>query len=142
LMEAAAVQRMVSELLPLARLVTPNIPEAEVLTGSPISNEEEMRGAAAKLREMGARAVLIKGGHRKCEPGATQAAMDVLDDQGEVLVLRGEWIETAPVRGTGCMMSAAIAASLASGADLISAVKAAKKYVTSEIQNSKFKIQN
>jgi hydroxymethylpyrimidine/phosphomethylpyrimidine kinase len=139
---------LVKELLPSARLITPNIPEAEVLTGAPISNEEEMRNAAAKLRDMGARAVLIKGGHANREPGAgsqesgKSKAVDLLDDEGEVSVLQGEWIDGPPVRGTGCMMSSAIAASLARGDDLVAAVTAAKKYVASEIQNSKLTIQN
>ena len=147
LMESGAIQIMAKELWPLARLVTPNIPEAEFLTGAEISNEDEMRNAAAKLRHMGARAVLIKGGHAEWETGAGQEswkskAVDLLDDGGEVSVLIGEWIDAPPVRGTGCMMSSAVAASLARGADLVAAVTAAKEYVASEIQNSKFKIQN
>jgi hydroxymethylpyrimidine/phosphomethylpyrimidine kinase len=68
--------------------------------------------------------------------------VDLLDDEGEVSVLQGEWIDGPPVRGTGCMMSSAIAASLARGDDLVAAVTAAKKYVASEIQNSKLTIQN
>jgi hydroxymethylpyrimidine/phosphomethylpyrimidine kinase len=106
-----------------------------------------MRHAAAKLREMGARAVLVKGGHATWGLGAAsqepeqKGALDFLDDQGEVSVFSGEWIDAPPVRGTGCMLSSAIAALIANGADLISAVDTAKKYVASEIQNSKPKIQ-
>jgi hydroxymethylpyrimidine kinase/phosphomethylpyrimidine kinase len=148
LIEAAAIDVLVRELLPLARLITPNIPEAEALTDIQIENENEMRIAAAKLRDMGARAVLIKGGHLKPESGAGSQesgrakAIDLIDDGREVSVLNGEWIDAAPVRGTGCMMSSAIAATLARGADLFTAVTAAKKYVASEIQNSKLRIQN
>jgi hydroxymethylpyrimidine kinase/phosphomethylpyrimidine kinase len=148
LMEPEAIPVLLEELLPLAGLITPNIPEAELLTSTQISNQREMRDAAAKLREGGAWAVLIKGGHANWEPGAgsqetgESKAIDLLDDGGEVSVLQGEWIDAPPVRGTGCMMSSAIAALLARGNDLIAAVTAAKKYVASEIQNSKFKSQN
>src|SRR6185503_1357023 len=96
LMEPEAIQSLVHQLLPLVRLITPNVPEAEVLTGAQISGEREMRGAAAKLREMGARSVLIKGGHLKQELGAGNQesglaeAVDLLDDEGEVSVLEGE----------------------------------------------------
>jgi len=147
LMEPEAIQSLVHQLLPLVRLITPNIPEAEVLTGAQISGEREMRSAAAKLREMGARSVLIKGGHLKQELGAGSQesglaeAVDLLNDEGEVSVLEGEWIDAPPVRGTGCMMSSAIAALLAHGWDLVAAVTAAKEYVATEIQNSKFKSQ-
>ena len=148
LMEAGAIQILLNELLGLTRLVTPNIPEAEFLTGVQIASEDGMRKAAAKLRTMGARAVLIKGGHLKRDSGAgsqktgAAKAVDLLDDGGEVSVLNGEWIDAPPVRGTGCMMSSAIAASLARGDDLLAAVTAAKKYVAAEIQNSKLKTQN
>src|SRR3989440_6532849 len=136
LMAEAAIEVMLSELMPLARVFTPNIPEAETLTGLKISNEDEMREAARKLREMGARAVLIKGGHleERSEVRGQRSedlvehvhrvhhdhpvhirrqAIDVLDDQGEITILRGEWIDSPPVRGTGCMLSSAIAACLA-----------------------------
>jgi len=142
LMESDAVEVFVRELLPHARLLTPNIPEAESLTEVEICDEQDMRRAAAKLREMGARAVLIKGGHaqQRAEGRGQKAegreATDLLDDEGELRILRGQWIEAPPVRGTGCMLSSAIAASLAHGADLITAVNAAKKYVAAEIQNS------
>jgi hydroxymethylpyrimidine/phosphomethylpyrimidine kinase len=141
LMETPAIEVLVRELLPLTRLVTPNIPEAESLTGVMINSEQKVRIAAAKLREMGARAVLIKGGHATWESDQTEA-VDLLDDQGEVSIFRSAWIDAAPVRGTGCMMSAAIASSLANSDDLIAAVRAAKKYVASEIQNSKLNTQS
>lgn len=142
LMEREAMQILVKELLPLAGLITPNIPEAEALTSTQIANEKEMRSAAAKLRDLGAQAVLIKGGHLNGEPARSQEsgkskAVDLLDNGGEVSVLQGEWIDAPPLRGTGCMMSSAIAASLARGDELVAAVTAAKKYVAAEIQNSK-----
>jgi hydroxymethylpyrimidine/phosphomethylpyrimidine kinase len=96
-----------------------------------------MREAARRLRELGALAVLIKGGHLE-HRSAERQAIDLLDDEGEITVFRGEWIDAPPVRGTGCMLSSAIAASLANGADFVESVEAAKKYVTAEIRNSKF----
>ncbi|HSP63439.1 MAG TPA: hydroxymethylpyrimidine/phosphomethylpyrimidine kinase, partial [Pyrinomonadaceae bacterium] len=143
LMEAEAIEVLLAELMPLARVITPNVPEAETLTGLRIENEGGMRAAASRLREMGARAVLIKGGHlnqgsevrsQKSEvrsqnaekAGATLQAIDVLDDGGRVWVFRGRWIDSPPVRGTGCMLSAAIAACLGLGMDLRGSVDAAK----------------
>jgi hydroxymethylpyrimidine kinase/phosphomethylpyrimidine kinase len=142
LMEEDAIEVLVSELMPLARVITPNIPEAERLTGLRIENEDGMREAALKLREMGARAVLVKGGHlleqrsevtdQKSEKAE---AIDVLDDEGSVTVFRGEWIDALPVRGTGCMLSAAIAAGLAHGETLESSVRNAKDFVAEVIRS-------
>jgi len=139
LMEPAAREAWLTELMPLARLITPNIPEAEILTGMPIRNESDMRAAAAKLRERGSRAVLVKGGHLKQrsrvrgqtseQSGPQLKAIDVLDDDGTVTVLRGEWIDGPPVRGTGCMLSAGIAAGLARDMNLQESVSAAKRFV-------------
>ena len=136
LMEPEAREVWLSELMPLARLITPNIPEAETLTGMSIANEPDMREAARKLREMGAPAVLIKGGHlqERSEVKDERSAMDVLDDHGNVLVFRGEWIDSPPVRGTGCMLSSAIAASLGLGMDLQDSVGAAKRFVAEAIR--------
>jgi len=136
LMEPEARDVWLSELMPLARLITPNIPEAETLTGMSIANEPDMREAARKLREMGAPAVLIKGGHlqERSEVKDERSAMDVLDDHGNVLVFRGEWIDSPPVRGTGCMLSSAIAASLGLGMDLQDSVGAAKRFVAEAIR--------
>ena len=144
LMESAAIEMLLAELMPLAVVITPNIPEAETLTGLDIENEEGMRAAAHKLREMGARAVLIKGGHLKqrSEVGGQRSdkaetsrqAIDVLDDGGLVTVFRGEWINSPPVRGTGCMLSAAIAACLGLGTDMQTSVGAAKRFVCDAIR--------
>jgi len=144
LMQADAIEMLLAELAPLARVITPNIPEAETLTGLHIENEEGMRAAAHKLREMGARAVLIKGGHLKErsegrgrmaeKAGATLQAIDVLDDGGLVTVFRGGWIDSPPVRGTGCMLAAAIAACLGRGMELPASVSAAKRLVADAIR--------
>lgn len=140
LMEPDAIEAFTRELLPLLRLLTPNIPEAEALTGTTVANEEAMRDAAAKLREMGARAVLIKGGHArqksalKSQKSEERLAVDVLNDDGEVTVFRGEWIDAPPVRGTGCMMSSAIAACLAQRITLPESVRLAKRFVADAIR--------
>jgi hydroxymethylpyrimidine kinase/phosphomethylpyrimidine kinase len=146
LMKDDAIEVLLSELLPLARVITPNIPEAEKLTGLVIKNEDGMRAAARELRTIGARAVLIKGGHleqrsevrdQKSKLVAPESqAIDVLDDEGQVTVFRSDWIDSTPVRGTGCMLSAAIAACLAQGMELQEAVKIARQFVADAIGNA------
>jgi hydroxymethylpyrimidine kinase/phosphomethylpyrimidine kinase len=142
LVEEDAIEALRSELIPLARLITPNVPEAEALTGVCIEDEQGMRSAAEKLREMGARAVLIKGGHlnQKSEVGSQMSeerqAIDILNDEGKVTVFRGEWIDTPPVRGTGCMMSSAIASNLARGNSLPESVRVAKLFVADAIRDA------
>lgn len=139
LMEQDAIEAFMRELLPRVRLITPNISEAETLTGVTTEDEQGMRVAALRLRDLGAQAVLVKGGHLKQESGAkANEAIDLLDD-GNVTVFRGEWIDAQPVRGTGCMLSAAIAACLAQGSALQDAIAAARKFVASEIRNSELK---
>src|SRR2546421_9489464 len=140
LMEQDAIDALGRELIPLARLITPNVSEAEALTGIIVEDEQGMRDAARKLSEMGARAVLIKGGHlnQKSEVGSQKSeereAIDVLDDEGEVTVFRSEWIDTPLVRGTGCMMSSAIASNLARGSSLPESVRIAKLFVAEAIR--------
>lgn len=138
LMNDAAVAALCLNLVSLARLLTPNIPEAERLTGLQINNEEKMHEAARRLREMGARAVLVKGGHLHDREGSAKLveAVDVLDDQGQVTVFRSDWIEAPPVRGTGCMLSSAIAACMSQGMDLAAAVRRSKQFVADEIRRS------
>ncbi|MDQ3821471.1 MAG: hydroxymethylpyrimidine/phosphomethylpyrimidine kinase, partial [Acidobacteriota bacterium] len=148
LIDEYALPTLIEELMPLARLITPNIPEAERITGLKIEDEEGMLRAARDMRERGARAVLVKGGHLKSkaeggrrkaessrqETGNVLSAVDVLDDEGRVIVFRGEWIETAGVHGTGCALSAAIAACLAQGMNLEKSVEKAKGYVADRIR--------
>jgi hydroxymethylpyrimidine/phosphomethylpyrimidine kinase len=130
LIDDAALAALKSELLPLARLVTPNLPEAERITGLEIKTEADMRRAAALMREMGARAVLVKGGH------LTGDAVDLLDEEGRVELFRAPRIETNATHGTGCTLAAAIAACLARGMNLTHAVGAAKRFVTEAIRRS------
>ena len=123
LMAEDAVGTLVEELFPLARVITPNVPEAEVLAGQTIQSESDMRTAAARLREKGACAVLIKGGHL---PGD---AIDLLDDEGTVTVFRQERVVGGAMHGSGCVLSAAIAAGLGKGMTLEESVAAAKAFV-------------
>ena len=134
LMEEAAVDGFIRELLPLARLITPNVPEAETLTGIRIMSEAEMRTAAAMLREMGARAVLIKGGH--LGDSSNKEAIDVLDNEGQVTVFREAWVPIGGIRGSGCILSAAIAAGLGKGMGLEASVAEAKSFVLKAIRGS------
>lgn len=133
LIEADAWELLLTDLMPLARVITPNIPEAERITGRQISDEEGMRRAANQIREMGARAVLIKGGHLSQERSPMRTvprqAIDVMNEAGEVTVFRSDWIEGPPMRGTGCSLSAGIAACLAKGMTLQEAAAAAKHFV-------------
>jgi hydroxymethylpyrimidine kinase/phosphomethylpyrimidine kinase len=133
LMEDNALNIFIAELMPSARLVTPNIPEAEALTGTTITSEADMRQAARRIRELGARAVLIKGGHLL----GAEDAIDVLDDEGTVTVFREQRVIGAELHGSGCILSAAIAAGLGKGMRLGDAVGAAKNFVLDAIRSSK-----
>ena len=125
--EAVAVLRR--DLIPYAIVVTPNLPEAAVLTGASIArNEREMEVQAREILALGARNVLIKGGH---SDGAE--SVDLLIGQGEVVRLSAKRIATKNTHGSGCTLSSAIAAGLAKGLDLIAAVQEAKAYVTAAI---------
>ncbi len=126
LLEQRALGNLVERLVDGAALVTPNIPEAEALTGE--SNQER---AAEAFLELGAEAVLVKGGH------AASGADDFLATRaGQRLWLRGERRDVGPVHGTGCALSAAITARLARGESLEDAVRGAKEYVARAIAGS------
>jgi hydroxymethylpyrimidine/phosphomethylpyrimidine kinase len=131
LLQPDAIASMKRDLIPLARVVTPNLPEAERLIGRSIRTADEARDAASAIHALGPQAVLIKGGHRLDEP-----ATDVLFDGREFTILRGEYIETSNTHGTGCTYASAIAAKLALGNSLADAVRAAKTYITEAIRHS------
>ncbi|MGH7885902.1 MAG: bifunctional hydroxymethylpyrimidine kinase/phosphomethylpyrimidine kinase [Thermodesulfobacteriota bacterium] len=118
-----------------AKIVTPNIPEAEILISMKIENPSDMKKAAEKIKEFGCDAVLIKGGHLS----ETFPAIDIFFDGRQFVEISSERIKTKNTHGTGCTYSAAICANLAKGMDLLSSVKSAKEYLTNAIQNS-FKI--
>ena len=123
-----AFQVLKNDLLPLARLVTPNIPEAERLAGFPITSEADMHHAAKAIQSLGAAAVLVKGGHRG------EATDMLLEETGDFTIFREEFMAVGEIHGSGCTLSAAIAASLAKGLTLKDAVGAAKKYLTDQIR--------
>jgi len=162
LMEKDALEIFITDMLPVARLVTPNIPEAEALSGLTITSEAAMLEAAKIIRGLGARAVLIKGGHlrmQKAEGTRQEAegsargrsstvregpketswpseAIDVLDDDGAVTVFRAEFIPGAKLHGSGCILSAAIAAGLGKGMSPADSVRKAKGFVLDVLRNS------
>lgn len=147
LIDDEALRALVMRLFPIARIVTPNIPEAERICGFEIKSIEDMQTAAKIIRSFGAQAALIKGGHaeatgdRKQEEGSSKKkfkdeSIDVLDDDGEVIVLRATRIETTSTHGTGCTLSAAITACLARGMNLQDSVTTAKKFVTEAIRTA------
>jgi hydroxymethylpyrimidine/phosphomethylpyrimidine kinase len=121
------------KLLPLATLITPNLPEAEVLTGLSLDGGDEarLRGARRLLAETGARNVLLKGGH-----SLSQAADDLLAGPEGEIWFRGPRIATENSHGTGCTLSSAICAGLAQGRPLAEAVGRAKTYVTEGLRHS------
>jgi hydroxymethylpyrimidine/phosphomethylpyrimidine kinase len=130
LLKPEAVATLRSQLLPLAEVVTPNLPEAEILTDRRIETLDDMRAAASAIFALGPRHVVVKGGHRSAEP------VDVYFDGEHFVELRAERIHTAHTHGTGCTFSAAIAALLARGMPVQEAVTAAKHYITGAIRHA------
>lgn len=125
LMERDAVDVLVRRLFPLADLVTPNIPEAEAILGRPLRRAGDLEPAARELHRLGARAVLLKGGHG----GDPETCRDLLFDGSEALTLSAPRIATDNDRGTGCTLASAVAALLARGRTLREAVGGARAYV-------------
>jgi len=123
-----AVGALRARLLPLAAVITPNIPEAEVLLGRSITTLDQRREAAVDLLALGPRAVVVKGGH------ADGDAIDVFWDGKELVELIATRIDTRNTHGSGCTFSASIAARLAAGRQPIDAVRDAKQFITSAIE--------
>jgi hydroxymethylpyrimidine/phosphomethylpyrimidine kinase len=132
LLDSGAVGVLKERILPLAVLLTPNLAEAGGLVGGPIESREDMRRAASALLELGPTAVLVKGGHLQ----EALVAADLFADGATEVWVESERIDTPNTHGTGCTLSAAIAAHLARGADLIEAVRAGKAFVTEAIRHS------
>jgi hydroxymethylpyrimidine kinase/phosphomethylpyrimidine kinase/thiamine-phosphate diphosphorylase len=130
LLKQEAIEALRDELMPETYLLTPNIPEAEALTGLKIRTLEEMEEAAKSLRAMGPRHVLLKGGHREGD------AIDVLLAGTAIQQLTAERINTPSTHGTGCSYSAAIATFLAQGQPLTRAVESAKRFINAAIRNA------
>lgn len=131
LLEEEAVQALKAALLPIARLITPNLDEAAVLLGKEVEGREQMAAACRQLAELGPEAVLLKGGHL-----AGERSPDVLyvRTTGELATFEAERIETPNTHGTGCTLASAIAAYLARGRTLTEAVREAKEYLTEAIR--------
>jgi len=129
LLDAAGVKFIVTELLKRSSVITPNVPEAEALTGMTIKDIADMEAVARKIVEMGARAVIVKGGHM-------ERAVDVLFDGAEMVQLAGDRPKEETLHGTGCTFAAAIAAQLASGRSLVEAATLAKAYVMKAIEKA------
>jgi len=130
LLESNAIKALREELLPFASIITPNIPEAEVLLGTKISSREDMEKAAMALAQLGPTSVLIKGGHLELH----DMSQDVLFWDGKYQWFEAKRIVTNNTHGTGCTLSAAIAALLAQKFLINDAVSIAKKYITGAIQ--------
>src|SRR3990172_5770129 len=121
-------QALISRILPLALVVTPNLPEAEALSGISVRGREGMEEAARRIHALGPRHVLVKGGHLEGD------ALDLLWDGRDFTELSVPRVDSPNTHGTGCTFSAAIAAGLALGQSLLEAVRRAKAYVTRAIQ--------
>jgi hydroxymethylpyrimidine/phosphomethylpyrimidine kinase len=132
LLEDDAIGAMRSEVLPLALVVTPNIPEAEVLTEMRITSWEDMRAAAGRIVAMGARSVVVKGGHFDDAKSST----DLFYDGATFREYPARRIDTRNTHGTGCTFASAITAGLAKGLNVPGAVALAKAYVTLAMQHS------
>lgn len=130
LLEEAAISVYKERLFRLSSLITPNLPEAEVLTGMTIRTEEDMKSAARRLMDYGPGAVLVKGGHLIDE------AVDILYDGKEIHRLPGKRIHTKNTHGTGCTLSSALAVMMAKGLPVAEAAAAAKQYLEGAIEGA------
>jgi len=128
LLQPDARQALIGRILPLALVVTPNLPEAEALAGIPVTSREDMEEAARRIHALGPRHVLVKGGHLKGD------AVDLLWNGRELTAYSAPRVDSSSTHGTGCTFSAAIAAGLSRGCPLPDAVRDAKAYVTRAIR--------
>ena len=131
LLDERALAALTRELLPLAALVTPNLPEAEVLAGIPVRTLEDQREAARRIVALGARAVVVKGGH-----AASGDIVDLLFDGQTFTEFRTERVPGTNTHGTGCTFSAAITAQLALGRGIQAAIPLAQAYVAKAMRNA------
>lgn len=127
LMKSNAVRILIEKLLPLSTVITPNIPEAQVLAGFTITNKEDMENAAKYMGDTYGCAVLLKGGH------SINDANDLLYADGKIVWFEGKRIDNPNTHGTGCTLSSAIASNLAKGFTLEESIKRAKEYISSAL---------
>lgn len=131
LLQTEAVTAMKQYLLPISRVITPNIPEAEVLTGMSIQTIEQKREAAKRLHDLGVKNIIIKGGH----DGNQSESVDLLFDGKAFYTFTSKRIPTKNTHGTGCTFSAALTAQLAKGLTVYDAVNVAKKFIQAAIED-------
>lgn len=131
LLKEEAVAALKKDLIPLADLITPNLPEASVLLDREVINEDDMATAAKDLTKLGAHNVLLKGGHLESENSDDYL---YLGEEQRIVTLAGERVATRNNHGTGCTLSSAIASYLARGEDMETAVRLGKDYITGAIQ--------
>ena len=124
-----AKNTLIEKLIPISTLITPNLPEAEELLGREILTIEDMKKAACDLKKLGAKNVLIKGGHLEGE------ATDILYDGENFTLFNEERINTKHTHGTGCTLSSAITANLSKGMNIVDSVRGGKEYITGAIKN-------
>lgn len=145
LIDDAALRSLTKRLFPISLLVTPNLPEAERITGLKIGSDKDIENAARLMQDMGVKNVLIKGGHLQVLESATgprdrtikiRKAKDFLFMGRDLRIFEADFIETNATHGTGCTLAAAIAANLALGKDLVAAIDTAKKFVTEAIRTA------
>lgn len=136
LIDDNALRSLIAVLFPLADIVTPNLPEAERISGLKITSIHDIEKAAAAMQAMGARNVLIKGGHSAEASIETTEATDYLFEGSSRQSFSSEYIDTTATHGTGCTLSAAIAANLALGKEVAGAIAIAKQYVTDAIRTA------
>ena len=144
LLDADGVQTLCIELMPLARVVTPNIPEAEVLSGRRIGSAQQAREAARRIHDMGAASVIITGGHALWDDessglraaGSAPQVVDLLFDGAAFHEFRTARLDTRQTHGTGCTFAAAVAAGLALGRGLPDAVASAQQYIAGAIAHA------
>lgn len=128
LMKEEAIDTLTEKLFPLATLITPNIPEGEILSGMTINSKEDMEKAAKQIGDTYKVAVLLKGGHSICD------ADDYLYSKDGSMWFKGERVDNPNTHGTGCTFSSAIASNLAKGCELEDAIIQAKEYITGALK--------
>lgn len=131
LLQKEAISALKKYLLPLSKVITPNIPEAEVLTGMSIQTDQEKRDAAKKLYDLGVSNIIIKGGHDEDPSEST----DVLFDGQHFYKFTSKRMKTKNTHGTGCTFSASLTAELAKGASIQEAVETAKQFIQAAIED-------
>ena len=144
LIDPLALRSLIEQLFPLSDIITPNVPEAERISGIAIETEDDIKAAALVMQSMGAKNVLIKGGHlgiadcglRNADFATKQKATDYLFIGDDLHIFEADYIETTATHGTGCTLATAITANLALGKNLIESVQSAKAFVNEAISTA------